>query len=234
MEKEYAEYLLKKTKEDYDLIAEDFSRTRYSAWPEFGIFTDFIKEGDKILDVGCGNGRLLELLKDKKIGYTGVDVSEKLIRLAQEKYPQNNFLLADNLNLPFSDDNFDKVFSVAVLHNVPSDELRKRAISELSRVLKPGGLLFITVWYLWQKKTSWKPLLKNVFLKLIGRSKLDFNDIFIPWKDSQGKIRTQRYFHCFIKKELQKLAENAGFKIKKIGLLWRSAGFFNLFLIAEK
>lgn len=233
MERQYAEYLLKKTREDYNLIAEDFSRTRYSAWPEFSIFTNFIKEGDKVLDVGCGNGRLLELLKDKKIYYTGVDISEKLIRLAQEKYPQNNFLIADNLNLPFSDDNFDKVFSVAVLHNIPSNELRNKALLELNRVLKPGGLLFITVWYLWQKKTAWKSLIKNTFLKLTGRSKLDFNDIFIPWKDSQGEIRAQRYFHCFTKKELQKLAENTGFKIKKIDLIRRSAGFFNLLLIAE-
>ncbi|GAH26634.1 unnamed protein product, partial [marine sediment metagenome] len=61
MKKDYAEYLLKKTKEDYNLIAEDFSRTRWNIWAEFSIFRDYVKGGDEILDIGCGNGRLLEL-----------------------------------------------------------------------------------------------------------------------------------------------------------------------------
>jgi len=229
MEKEYAEYLLKKTKEDYNLIAEDFSRTRWNIWSEFSIFRDFVREGDKILDVGCGNGRLLELLKDKKINYTGVDVSKKLIEVAKKRYPQNNFLVADNLNLPFSDNNFDKVFSIAVLHTIPSQDLRKKATFELKRVLKTGGLLIVTVWDMWRKDTL-PLLLKHSFLKLTGKSKLDFGDVFVPWSN-----KTKRFYHFFTKKELQSLVKIVGFDIIKKGIAKNETGRrSNVYLIAKK
>jgi len=229
MDREYAKYLLEKTRQDYNLIAEDFSRTRWNIWAEFNIFKEYVKDGDKILDVGCGNGRLLELFKDKDINYTGVDASEKLVDLARKKYPDNNFMVADNLNLPFPDDNFDKVFSVAVLHTIPSEELRKKAISELKRVLKPGGLLIATVWDMWRKDTFPK-LLKYSFLKLIGKSKLDFGDAFVPWAD-----KAERYYHFFTKKELQSLAEESGLSIIKKGIAKNETGKrSNIYLIAKK
>lgn len=229
MEREYAEYLMKKTQEDYNLIADDFSRTRWNIWPEFSIFRDFIREGDRILDVGCGNGRLLELLRDKKIRYTGVDLSERLVEIAKKRYPQDNFLVADNLNLPFLDNNFDKVFSVAVLHTIPSQYLRKKAISELKRVLKPEGLLFITAWDM-RRKDTFPLLLKYSFLKLIGRSKLDFGDVFVPWSN-----KTKRFYHFFTKKELQSLVEITGFSIIKRGIVKNETGRrSNIYLIAKK
>lgn len=225
----YAKYLSEKTKNDYNLIAEDFSRTRWNIWAEFNIFKEYVNNGDKILDAGCGNGRLLELFKDKVINYKGVDVSEKLVGLARKKYPNNNFIIADNLNLPFPDDNFDKVFSIAVLHTIPSDELRKKAVSELKRVLKPKGLLFITVWDMWRKDTF--PLLvKYFFLKLTGKSKLDFRDAFISWSG-----RAERYYHFFTKKELQSLVEAAGLSVMKKDVAYNETGKrSNIYLIAKK
>jgi len=143
MDKDYAEYLLNKTREDYNLIAEEFSMTRWDIWSEFNIFRGYIKDGDRVLDIGCGNGRLLKLLKDKNIDYIGVDNSEKLINLAKEKYPQNRFLVADSLNLPFPENYFDEVFLIAVLHNVPSKEFRLQILKEAKRVLKQDGILII-------------------------------------------------------------------------------------------
>ena len=229
MDSVYAKYLLEKTKKDYNLIAEDFSKTRWNIWSEFNIFRDYVKQEDKVLDAGCGNGRLLELFKDKIIDYTGIDISEKLIELAKKKYPQNAFLIADNLNLPFPNDNFDKVFSVAVLHTIPSRELREKALSELKRVLKPKGLLILTVWDSWRKDT-FPLLLKSCFTKLIGKSKLDFGDAFVPWAN-----KTERYYHFFTKKELQSLIQKSGFKIIKKGVARNETGKrSNIYLIAEK
>jgi len=235
MEKEYAEYLLNKTKEDYNLIAEEFSRTREEIWPEIKfLFDDYLVEGERVLDLGCGNGRFYQFFSDKNVDYIGVDNSEKLIEIAKKRYPWGKFQVADALNLPFPDNFFDKILSIAILHHIPSSEYRIKFLNEIKRVLKPGGTLMLTVWYLWQKKTAWEFLLKNIFLKLVGESKLDFSDVFIPWKNSKGKILTQRYFHCFTKKELQKLAKNVGLKVRKIDLLRRSAGHYNLLLMAEK
>jgi tRNA (uracil-5-)-methyltransferase TRM9 len=229
MDRDYAKYLLEKNRRDYDLIAEDFSKTRWRIWPEFGIFKRYVKDGDSILDVGCGNGRLLELFKDRKIDYLGVDISQKLIEIAKRKHPQEDFLVADNLNLPFPDNNFDKVFSVAVLHTIPSKELRRKALVELKRVLKPKGLLILIAWNMWRKE-MFPLILKHCFLKLIGKSKLDLRDVFISWAD-----KTERYYHVFTQAELRVLTEESGFKIVKRGTVKNERGRrSNLYLIAEK
>jgi len=234
MDRKYAEYLLEKTKEDYNLLAEDFSRTRSVVWEELGLLGKYISSGDKILDLGCGNGRLLQIIGERGIEYFGVDTSEKLIRIAREKYPNHNFQTADALSLPFSDNFFDKVYSIAVLHHIPSGEFRSKFLKEAKRVLKPGGLLVLTVWNLWQIKTAWKILVKNTAFKLLGKSKLDFKDILYPWKNSKGKIIIQRYFHLFTKGELEPLFKKTGLKIKETGFLKREKERgSNIYIVAD-
>jgi len=233
MDLNYAKYILAKTKEDYNLIADDFSSKRGKMWKEFGFLKDYVSSGEKILDLGCGNGRLVELFQEKNIEYFGVDNSEKLIKIARKKYPYGKFQVADALNIPFPSDFFDKIISIAVLHHIPSEELRLQFIKEAKRVLKPKGLFIVAVWDLLQRKTSWRLLFKYALLRLIGKSKLDLGDIFVPWKISQGKD-AQRYFRCFTKRELKKIIQKAGFKIKKVESLKRSAGHYNIFLIAGK
>lgn len=241
MEKEYAKYLLGKTKDDYSLIADDFSRTRSFVWEELKPLAQYIIPGEKILDLGCGNGRLLQIFKGMNIEYFGVDNSEKLIEIAKEKYPENKFQVADALNLPFPENFFDKIYSIAVLHHIPSEEFKLQFLKEAKRVLKPGGFLILTVWNLWQRKTAWKLLIKATILKLLGRSKLDLKDIFYPWKNSNKKIISQRYFHLFTKRELKKIFKEIGFKIKEIGTLEKIRAsekkrekWTNIYLIVEK
>lgn len=170
---------------------------------------------DKVLDLGCGNGRLLQLLKDMDIEYFGIDNSEELIRLAKQEYPNNNFRVADALNLPFPDNYFDKVYGIAIFHHIPSEELRLRFLEEVKRVLKPKGILIMTVWNLNQIK-NWKLILKYSFLKIIGLSKLDFGDVLVPWAKT-----CQRYVHNFSRRGLSKLVKKAGFQVKEIGILKR-------------
>jgi ubiquinone/menaquinone biosynthesis C-methylase UbiE len=228
MDKDYAQYLLDKMQENYNLIAEDFSRTRRYIWKDFQPLAEYSKAGDKVLDLGCGNGRLLELLGSKKIHYLGVDNVPNLIQIARKRHPSYNFQLADALSLPFADDSFDKIYSIAVLHHIPSQELRLKFLIEARRVLKSKGLLILTVWNLWQRR-GLKPNLKYAVLKILGLSKLDFKDVFIPWV----KIY-QRYFHCFSKGELKKLAGEAGFGVKEVGILQRPDNKgSNVYLIAE-
>jgi len=85
MDKNYAQYLLYKTRENYDLIAEPFSGTRQFIWEDLKPLAEYVKDGDKVLDVGCGNGRLLELFQGKNADYIGVDSSEELIKIAKNK-----------------------------------------------------------------------------------------------------------------------------------------------------
>lgn len=225
MEREYAEYLLAKGRQDYNLIAEEFARTRSFFWDIEGL-EKYVKDGDRVLDLGCGSGRLIEILKDKKINYVCLDSSEKLIEIAKKNYPGYNFLVGEALNLPFPENSFDKVFSIRVLPHIPSNEFRLKFMKEVKRVLKPKGLLILTCWYLYKFKfkTQFLLMLKNCFLKLIGKSKLDFGDAFVPW----GK-KVMRYYHYFTKKGLEKLAKETGFEIKRI---WASSA--DLYLIAQK
>lgn len=229
MDQEYAGYLLQKTKQDYNVIAEEFSRTRWDVWAEFSFFRNYVKDGDSILDIGCGNGRLLQLFEGKNIDYLGLDNSEKLIAIAKEKYPSNKFLVAEALHLPFPADSFDKVFLIAVLHHIPSAELRQQALREIKRILKLDGLLFLTVWDI-HRKEAIIPLLKYAFLKLIRKSRLDFKDVFIPW----GK-NLQRYYHFFTRSEVTKLIKHSGLKIEKLGIARNETGRrSNMFLICRK
>ncbi len=239
MDKETAEIIIKKTFSDYNMIAEHFSKTRSFVWQEIQELKRFCGAGDKVLDLGCGNGRLLEILKDLEIDYSGVDNSRKLIELAEknqgekregEKIKSKQFFLGDALNLPFKDNSFDKIFSLAVFHHIPSREWQKRFLEEAKRVLKPGGLIILTVWNLGQKR-FWRFHLKYFFLKIIGQSKLDFRDILYPWKDEKGKILAERYLHWFFVKELINLAQAAGLVVVEAGVLKDKK---NLYLVAKK
>lgn len=115
-----------------------------------------------------------------------------------------------------------------------SKELRKEFLGEIKRVLKPKGKVFLTVWDLNDSLKARRLLLKYTLLKLIGKAKFDFKDIFYPWKDSQGKILIERYIHIFSERELERLVESIGFVIKEKGILERSEQAKNIFLVAQK
>jgi len=84
MDQQTQKNLLDLVKRNYEEIAEDFDATRKKyLWPELLKLADMVKNGDRVLDVGCGNGRLIEAFRNKKISYLGVDNSEKLIEAAQ-------------------------------------------------------------------------------------------------------------------------------------------------------
>lgn len=237
MKKEVADKILAETRKSYDLIADKFSNTRQYPWKEFEDFNKYIQSGYKVLDVGCGNGRLWGTLKDKNIDYYGVDFSQNLIAKAQQKYPQANFLFADVLNLPFEKESFDAVFAIAVFHHIPS-YYRQKALAEINRILKKQGIFITTNWNLWQKHW-WGLLYQYTKDKIFGKSELDYGDVYRPWKNERGEIVTKRYCHAYTKRELKKLLKNSGFEILKQSYLkkGRKANWlngYNLVTLAQK
>ena len=179
--------------------------------------------------MGCGNGRFFEILKEKNVQYFGLDNSEKLIEVAREKYPQANFSTYDGFKIPFEDNSFDQVFCIAVLHHIPSRQLRVQFLKEAQRVLKKDGLLILTTWYMWQNSKYLKKLFQNWFLKIKGQSDLDWLDAYVNW-GKQG----QRYIHYFTKKELGGIIKESGFSIDHLGFLNRESKQKNLFVLAKK
>lgn len=210
--------LLEIVRRNYQEIAADFNTTRKKEiWPKIRELAEFVPDKSKILDVGCGNGRLLEALTNKQINYLGVDNSPALIKIAQTNYPSNNFKVHDLLNLSrLSENNFDYIFCLAVLQHIPGRELRLQALKEMKSKLAPNGQLIISVWNLW-KNTKYRTLLfKNYWLKITGRNNLGFNDLLFSWKNSRGEKTSERYYHAFTKKELKKLVRLANLKPQKL------------------
>jgi len=99
--------------------------------------------GEKMLDVGCGTGHFSELFAERGFRVYGVDISAKMIEVAQSKsIPGATFGVADMVDLPFPDEYFDIAASVAALEFVADPE---RALQEMIRCLKPGGSVLIAV-----------------------------------------------------------------------------------------
>ena len=230
MDREYAKYLLKETCQNYNRIALHFTRSRGFVWDIAGL-DKYVVPGERVLDLGCGNGRLYKIFKDKKTDYVGVDNSSELIKIAQENYPHLNFQVADALELPFPDNHFDKVYSIRALHCFPSEEFRAQFFTEAGRVLKPGGTLILTVWNVWgcQDRTNLFRLIKSTFSKIIGASRLDFGDTFVPWEN-----KTLRYYHFFTKKELRNLTEKSGFEVVKIWTTGKEWKYSDIYIVARK
>ena len=209
MQENQAKKLVEEETSTYDFIASHFSATRFSAGPWILENTKSLPHDTNILDIGCGNGRLLEGLQDS-MKYTGIDVSAKLIEIAKKKYPSReaSFKVFDGIRLPFKDASFSHVYMLYTFHHFPKP-LQQKFINECKRVVKPGGEVVVTIWHLWRKPFLWY-LLASLSKKMISR-KFDLFDIYIPWKNKDGEIQGKRYFHMFRKHELEKLFINAGF-----------------------
>jgi len=99
-------------------------------------------DGALVLDTGCGEGRLLGLLAERGASVVGVDLSADAVAGAEQKLPSRAGLLVGSvLALPFPDGVFDVVCSSEVIEHVTDPMLY---LSELRRVLKPGGLCTIS------------------------------------------------------------------------------------------
>ena len=116
--------------------------------PESQIFEELLDlDGKKILELGCGRGDLTRLIashgKDRHIVATEVDEKQHAVNLTIKDLPNVRFELAGAQKIPAVDETFDRVLMFKSLHHVPLD-IMQAALLEIKRVLKPGGLLYIS------------------------------------------------------------------------------------------
>lgn len=108
------------------------------------LFSAYVDKDARVLDHGCGYGRILHELQ--QAGYTrlyGTDSSPKMIERASKEYANISFAVSDGEHIPFESDSFDAVLLVAVMTSVIANEAQEKMIAELKRVLKPGGFIYI-------------------------------------------------------------------------------------------
>jgi len=230
VKKNTAQQLLALSENKYNSHAQEFANTWPFFWRELGYLKKYIRTNQSILDIGCGNGRLLDIIHKKGVQYTGIDSSKSLIEIAQiQRGDKGKFIHANALHLPFSNTSFDRIFSIAVLHHIPSKQFRTRFITEAYRALKPRGTLILTVWNLWQWRFFTTHLL-FLFKKILGMSNLDFGDTILKF----GQLKKERFIHAFTKKEIYSLLEKNGFRITSITQIKRRSGYANYVIVAKK
>lgn len=102
-----------------------------------------IKQEDRFLEVGCGNGLFLSRIAKQTKDVTGVDFSSRMLSHAKELCDSTTLLRAEAGSLPFEDNSFDKVLCNGVFHHFPSYEYAERALQELIRVCRAEGRILI-------------------------------------------------------------------------------------------
>jgi len=183
----------------YDDIAREFHRTRSRPWDEV---VRFIGSGPigKVLDIGCGNGRHMEVALENGTDAVGLDLSSNLLDICSERFAGNgqvDLVKGDAISLPFGNGVFDRVLCIAVLHHVPSRRKRQHVLGEMFRCLKNGGVAQISVWNFDQDR----------FRTLFNKHSRDdfpgvFGDVTIPWHKSDGRV-VDRFYHLYTKEELE-------------------------------
>jgi 2-polyprenyl-3-methyl-5-hydroxy-6-metoxy-1,4-benzoquinol methylase len=208
-------------KNSYNTISKKFSQTRNHPWPEFEEFLKYLPKNAKVLDVGCGNGRLLDFLKKQEeydMSYTGIDFSEGLLSEARKKHPHEKFISMDMRDMDKKlGGKFDAIFAIASFHHLELYEERMQVLESFRAHLRPGGKIFMTNWNLFQKKYLkyiFASMVHCIFNKIDSRLRgndRDWNDVFIPFNNN-GDI-TQRYYHAFTPFELKELFQKSAFKV---------------------
>jgi ubiquinone/menaquinone biosynthesis C-methylase UbiE len=112
------------------------------------------------LDVGCGTGALATRLAAAGFDMAGVDPSEGMLEMLRRRAPAIRAVKASGTDLPFADDSFHLVLSVAVLHHIADPDDVRRTLGEMVRVVRPSGR--ILVWDHNPRNPYWARLMARV------------------------------------------------------------------------
>lgn len=166
----------------YDKFAETYEDRRHEGYHlliddlESELVERFAK-GKETLEVGCGTGLILQRMTKVARRAVGVDLSEGMLERARAR--DLEVYNASATELPFPDESFDVTYSFKVLAHVPD---LPRALSEMSRVTRPGGRVFAELYN--------KQSLRYVIRRLRGGEKiaegLDDNQVYVRFDDLEG------------------------------------------------
>jgi ubiquinone/menaquinone biosynthesis C-methylase UbiE len=112
------------------------------------------------LDVGCGTGALATRLAGAGYEVVGLDPSEGMLRVLEERTSRVRAVRGSGTSIPFPDGSFDLVLSVAVMHHIAAAEDVRRTLAEMVRVTSPGGR--VLVWDHNPRNPYWPLLMARV------------------------------------------------------------------------
>jgi SAM-dependent methyltransferase len=225
---ELVQQLIDINREFYTAFASAFAESRSLAQPSLHRLLAYVPPGGRVLDVGCGHGRVAHLLDRDRPGasYLGLDFSARLVRLAQEETASLTkvkvaFDVADLTEPGWSerlgDCRFDTILLLAVLHHIPAYQNRLEVLNTLGDHLRPSGRLVVSAWQfttnprMRRKIVSWDRV-------AIDPAGLEPGDYLLDWK--RGGVG-YRYCHLIDEEELARLATGSGLQL--LGS-WRADG----------
>lgn len=183
------------TREFFDEV-ERHRYEEYASWMrEVMGFDQFA--GKRLLEVGCGMGTDLLQFARGGANVTGVDLTPRSVETSRhhlELYGQSgDFVLSDAENLPFADQSFDVIYSNGVLHHTPDTA---RAIREVHRVLRPGGLARVMLyhrhsWNYWFEILLHRGLVRGHLLR--GQTAADIMSRYVEVNEGEGRPLVKVY-----------------------------------------
>lgn len=161
--------------------------------------------GEKVLEVGCGRGFYLMAMEKicPQANIWGIDLNKKYLAIAKRITSKVRIITSDATQLPFKDGTFDKVMASEILEHIEDDT---KAVTEIYRVLKPGGVAMISV----PNKDyplAWDPL--NWLLERTIKRHMSSHIWWLAglWAD---------HVRLYSKEEIRERLADGGFEIKKI------------------
>jgi SAM-dependent methyltransferase len=214
-----AAYLIEINREFYTHFGESFSATRHRIQPGVRRVLELLKGDEAILDLGCGNGELArELARRGHRGlYLGVDFSLPLLQDA-EVQPEGfsaRFMEVDLTQLSVFRERLSVVgewsiiTAFAVLHHIPSTDLRLNNLRVVNELLKKDGKFIHSNWQ-FLKSEKLKARIQPWSAVNLAVSQLEPGDYLLDWRSGGQGLR---YVHHFDEKELEELAKASHFQV---------------------
>ncbi len=208
--------LLDLNRQFYQAFAAQFSATRQRLQPGVLQVLKQVTPTASVLDLGCGNGALARhLARNEHSGtYTGLDFSPALLELADTGLPPNyrfhqEDITAEDWDIALGAQQYDFIFAFAVLHHIPSPELRQRLLRKVRPLLSAQGRFIHSEWQflnsprLAARIQPWEAI-------GISQAEVDPGDYLLDWRQGGTGLR---YVHHFTEAELEALAASSGFTI---------------------
>ena len=189
-----------RVKDFYNTHYKRFDSSRYRVWKAVREFVENIPKNSFVFESGCGNGKNLIYMNNHGIKTCGIDFSYRLVDICKKK--GLNVDEADIRSLPYKDNTFDYVISIAVIHHLHREKDRIKSINEMIRVCKPGGKILVSCWSVEQEADS-----KRNFV---------FGDNSVKWVD------TERYYYIYDEIHIKEFLKN--FNVEK--LFWEKGNWF--------